>query len=226
VPVALPRLVSASTAVAAAVALGAVGCGGTEKEAPFDDGHGAVAVANTTERLDYPAPPYGATVGATIENFRFLGWEDPKAAAYGALESHSLAEFYDPNGEKGIHYVLVTSTAVWCSACRLEYQDMHSKVSTYEARGARFLGALFEDQTSNPAQPSDLKDWAQTFDVRFPFMLDPDLKLGSFFDVEATPLVMIIDTKTMKIAKIDAGWLSSGDGSAWGFFDAKLPPAK
>jgi hypothetical protein len=41
--------------------------------------------------------------------------------------------------------------------------------------------------------------------------------------VEATPMVMLVDTKTMKIVRIDAGWIASGDGSAWSFFDSKLP---
>ena len=61
------------------------------------------------------------------------------------------------------------------------------------------------------------------YDVTFPFVLDPDLKLGSFFDVDATPMVMIVDTKTMKILSLEDGWIKSGDGSAWAFFDANLP---
>ena len=99
---------------------------------------------------------------------------------------------------------------------------MTGSVATYEQKGVRFLGALFEDAQSNPAQPSDLVLWAKSFNVDFPFALDPDLKLGAFFDVEATPMEMIVDAKTMKIVKISEGWVTSGEGSLWSDLDALL----
>ncbi|HVU01998.1 MAG TPA: TlpA disulfide reductase family protein [Polyangiaceae bacterium] len=205
-------------------ALLALGCGGDQKAAPFDDARGQVEVGKAAERFSYPAGPYGATVGATIENFHFLGWKDPKTENYDTerLVDHSLAEFYDPDGSKGIHYLLVTSTAVWCSACKAEYQDMAAQRAKYAALGVTFLGALFEDNNSDPARPEDLANWATAYRVEFPFVLDPDLKLGSFFDRAATPMVMIVDTSTMQIEKLEEGWAASGPGSAWDFLDTHL----
>jgi hypothetical protein len=85
------------------------------------------------------------------------------------------------------------------------------------------MGALFQDNASKPAQPSDLATWAKTYAVRFPFVLDPEFKLGAFFSVEATPMTMIVDTRKMAILTIDEGWASAGDGSVWAFLDRKLP---
>jgi hypothetical protein len=197
----------------------------SEKTTPFDDGQEAVVAAELgPERQVYPDAPYGSRAGATIENFNFLGWKSPKDAAYDTskLEQVSLSQFYDPAGQEGVKLLVMTSTAVWCSACKQEYKDMTGSISSYEGKGVRFLGALFEDDASNPAKPSDLVLWAKSFDVQFPFALDPDLKLGAFFDVEATPMEMIVDAKTMKILKISEGWVAQGDGSLWSDLDGLL----
>lgn len=181
------------------------------------------------ERLDYPAPPYGATVGATIENFRFLGWTNPVDAKFDQtrLEEIELARFYNPSGTNGgTKFLVITSTAVWCSACKLEYQDMAHKVDSYHQKGVEFLGALFEDgdETNgpNPAKPSDLALWAENYEVTFNFVLDPELKFGNFFDREATPMEMIIDAKTMKVVYIATGWATSGPSSLWTLLDQYL----
>jgi hypothetical protein len=210
----------------AALALSA--CSSSDAQVPFDDGKGSAAAAGLGElRAEYPAAPYGSRTGAVIENFRFLGWHSPKASSYDTtkLEAVNLGQFYDPTGERGVKLLVMTSTAVWCSACKQEYKDMAANVATYEAKGVRFLGALFQDASMpspKPSKPSDLVLWAKTFDVTFPFVLDPDLKLGSFFDVEATPMEMIVDAKTMEILGITEGWVSKGDGSLWSELDTWL----
>jgi len=207
----------------ALVAALALGCSSGEKAVPFD--HGTTAgLPLGEERLPYPPPPYGAQAGATIENFTFLGWSSPKEAGYDPthLETIRLADFYDPTGAKHAPLLVITSTALWCSACKQEYADMKTGAAPYEQKGVRFLGALFEDNDGNPAHPPDLTTWARTFDVRFPFVLDPELELGSFFDVNATPMEMIVDTRSMQIIKIDVGWVSQGDGSLWSELDQLL----
>jgi AhpC/TSA family len=210
----------------ALVLLALPACSSSAKIEHFDDGKGAVTAADLgAPREAYPAAPYGARAGATIENFKFLGWQTPKDTNYDTtkLDRVSMGQFYDPDGVKGIKLLVITSTAVWCSACKQEYKDMAPTVSSYEAKGVRFLGALFEDDMSNPAKPSDLVLWAKLFTVNFPFALDPDLKLGSFFDVEATPMEMIVDTRTMKILGITEGWLSGkGEGTLWAELDTLL----
>jgi hypothetical protein len=179
----------------------------------------------TTQRTEYPPPPYGTEVGTVVENFRFLGWSDPAAAAYDqeALEPLDLARFYNPDGQGDVELLVMTSTAVWCSVCRGEYEDFRSgKVADYSARGVEFFGVLFEDNDSGPARPSDLATWADTFDVTFPFVLDPAFKLGRFFDRQATPMTMVIDTATMEIAWLEVGWATDGPSSLWAFLDGAL----
>jgi hypothetical protein len=40
-------------------------------------------------------------------------------------------------------------------------------------------------------------------------VLDPALKFGNFFDVEATPMEMIVDTSNMQVVDISTGWARS-----------------
>ena len=205
------------------IAFVALGCS-SEPMTKFDDQSGSAAVVGA-ERLPYPSPPYGTKPGATIENFQFLGWSDPKTVGEDItrLEPLSLARFYNPDGTSALRFLVITSTAVWCSACKLEYKDFaNGKVDQYHARGVEFLGALFEDNDSNPAKPSDLQLWATAYKVGFPFALDPALKLGKFFDVEATPMEMVVDVRTMKIVLVSTGWVTSGPSSLWAALDQLL----
>lgn len=199
-------------------------CSGGEDAVDFDDGR--AGAGDTAARLPYPEAPYGTLVGSIVEDFRFLGWPHPKQAAFdtGALEPLSLAEFYDPSGAKGLRWIFLTTAAEWCSACKAEWADIRSKgVSQYEKEGVVFMGTLFEDRDSNPAGPKNLAAWAKAYDVDFPFVLDPALKLGPFFDVEATPMSMIIDARTMTILSIETGWVSGeGEGTLWATLDQLL----
>jgi hypothetical protein len=182
--------------------------------------------AGAAYRAPYPDPPYGTKVNAVIENYRFLGWRQPVHAGFdvGRLEPISLSDFYDPNGDKGLTHIVLTSTAIWCSVCQYEYEDFRvgGRAESYGDRGVVFFGALFEDADSDPARPEDLVAWAETFDVSFPFVLDPSFKLGGFFDRTATPMTMVIDTRTMQVVWLGLGWAREGEGSVWAVLDSRL----
>jgi len=159
----------------------------------------------------YPPGPYGTTRGATIQNLSFLGWRHPDLAGYEPtkLETVRLSDFYDPDRRTGVKLLAVNASAVWCSVCRREYQEMHSNDVYAKLRplGLEILGTLFEDNNSFPAQPLDLKNWAgvSAHSVTFPFALDPGFKLGAYFDSDATPLNMLIDVRTMTIVQVTMG---------------------
>lgn len=177
-------------------------------------GAGAVP-AITSDWVDYPAGPYGTTQGAVIQNFEFLGWRQPADLAYDVskVEKIRLSDFYNPDGRSDIKLLAVNASAVWCSVCRAEYEDMNTKntYATYRAKGVEILGTLFQDELYFPAQPSDLSLWGSisTHAVKFPLVLDPGFKLGQFFDSDATPLNMVIDVRTMKIVSITMGYATN-----------------
>ncbi|MEI9948205.1 MAG: redoxin domain-containing protein [Pseudomonadota bacterium] len=174
-------------------------------------GAGAVAVTPASTWAPYPAGPYGTSRGATIENLSFLGWKHPDVASYdpAKFETVRLSDFYDPDGRTGVKLLAINASAVWCGVCRAEYQDMHSSdvYNNLRPLGLEILGTLFEDNAYYPAQPQDLKNWGalSTHAVKFPLVLDPGFKLGTFFDSDATPLNMLVDVRTMTIVQITMG---------------------
>ena len=185
-------------------------------------------VSATAQPL-YPQGPYGTALGATIANMSFVGWRDPAAAGYDRanFETLRLSDFYNPAGEAGKPSVLVVNaSAVWCSVCRAEYTHlMRDQIyATYRPMGVEILGVLFEDNDGLPARPQDLELWggADGFSVTFPLVLDPGFKSGIYFDSDATPLNMIIDTRSMKILKIDMGFDSRTPQAYWADIAAYL----
>jgi hypothetical protein len=160
--------------------------------------------------FEYPAGPYGLTRGQRLDNLQFLGWSAPLAAGY-RLESAGpvqLSDFYDPRGEKGIELLLINAVAVWCGVCRAEYQDLQSNAlyAQLRPRGLEILGVLFEDNDGAPARYADLVNWASSYAVEFPMVLDPAFKTGVYFDRSATPMNMLVDARTMQILELVTGY--------------------
>jgi AhpC/TSA family protein len=191
------------------------GSGGTNAGAGPSANAGAGVAGPTSTWAPYPAGPYGTSRGATIENLSFLGWSHPDLAGYepSKFEVVRLSDFYDPDGHTGIKLLAINASAVWCSVCRAEYAEMNATqiYDTLRPLGVEILGALFEDNAFYPAQPQDLKNWGKlsAHSVKFPLVLDPGFKLGTYFDSDATPLNMLIDVRTMTIVQITMGYSAS-----------------
>jgi hypothetical protein len=164
------------------------------------------------EKRDYPAGPYGTGQGSTLEDFAFLGWRDPVAAGYDVtkLEQVHLSEYYDPTGQKGLKLIWINASAVWCSVCRAEMQDIKSNAvhATFAPKGVQLIVTLFEDKNSGPARPLDLHNWGSDakHQIDFPLLLDPGFKLGAFFTSDATPLNMLVDARTMRVLDATMGY--------------------
>ncbi len=184
------------------------GCGGDgDSGSDFDRGgerpNGSTVVAPGGGNVVYPDAPYGTVAASVVQNFAFLGWKAPDAVNFEqkALQRVSLADFYDPDGTKGIKLIMLNASAVWCAVCNAEANDINvrGRYAYYKARGVEFVWTLFEDAQGNPATPQDLANWASTYEVDFPMALDPSLKLGTFFSSDATPMNLLIDARTMRI---------------------------
>lgn len=154
----------------------------------------------------YPDGPYGNGLGDVAPDVCIRGWHDPGAADYdpGQLERICLSDFWDPEAREHSH-LLVNTSAIWCSACRVEYGGSGSRpslsrhLSERRERGLRMLGALFQDAAFEPAGEAEVVAWARTYSVDFSFGLDAPFVMGAFADAEVQPFNMVIDTRTMRI---------------------------
>jgi AhpC/TSA family protein len=202
----------------------AAGAAGKSEPGKGTGGAGALAPPTPSTWVAYPAGPYGTSRGATIANLAFSGWRHPDLAGYdpALFETVRLSDYYDPEGRGTVKLLAINASAVWCSVCRAEYQEMNRThvYETLRGLGAEILGTLFEDNGYAPAQPQDLHNWGMVANhaVKFPLVLDPGFKMGAYFDSDATPLNLLIDVRTMTIVSIDMGYSST----YWSEVQAKL----
>jgi hypothetical protein len=162
------------------------------------------AIGKQGSAAGYPAGPYGAHVGDTVQNLCFEGWRDPRAADYDPSKLATIC-LQDVHDDPGAKLLLIESCAVWCGACRVEYggsgdrPSLGDQLTTRKDRGFRVLGSLFQDKDGGPAQESDLVTWARTYSLGFPFALDAAHQIGLFTTPDAAPFNLLVDTRTMKI---------------------------
>lgn len=157
--------------------------------------------------LSYPPGPYGVKPGSIIADITWQGWRNPVAVGHDPekFETISLSDYYDAAGEKGYRAIVLNASARWCSICKLEQSHLRAQRDKWQSKGVVFIGSLFEGTTADPAKASDLVAWSRTYQIDWVLVLDPNNQLGLFFDRAASPMNMVIDTRTMKIRDIVTG---------------------
>lgn len=201
-----------------ASALALAGC----YEAPDDGSEDSPALRalpppNEPSVFAYPEGPYGVAEGATIANYRFQGFPDPKASR-GELRPIELADFFNPTGD-GVHdedsgldgpkpkVLMVTVSALWCAPCKEEAEKvLPGKYAELAPRGVEFLLNLADGPAPGvPAEPKHLVKWTESFDVAYPSSIDPTYQLGAIVQSDAYPLNFIVETRAMTITYVVAG---------------------
>ena len=174
------------------------------------------------EAPDYPNGPFGTEEGDVVANGCFQGFRDPTKVSHDAssLQNIAFADYYDPTGSKGISLILIDTSAVWCSACRVEHEGLSAKNNEYSSRGLRIVSTLFQDAQRNPATAADLATWVETFKSNYAMLIDPDYQLGAYAPADTAPLNMVVDARTMKIQK---KLLGDQESVLWPYIDDSLP---
>lgn len=197
---------------AALVAL--TGCG-ENLAPPFPEGQGQAPDSGS----QYPAGPYGVTVGDVIPNFGFIGYPSPETST-DEERAIELADFWNQTGEDTFPeesifgagepkptVLAVVLSAVWCGPCQLEAAELlPEEHARYAPRGGQFMLVLVDGPSQgSPAELSQLKAWTSKYETRFPAVIDPKYQLGSLFPSSAFPANILIDTQTMEILEVVSG---------------------
>jgi hypothetical protein len=191
-----------------------LGCGSNTPKIPPE----LLATGSCTSG-SYPSGPFGTEEGDTLSDACFQGFRDPSRGSDGPLERVAFADYYDPNGVRGIRLILINTAAVWCSACRTEHEGLGARTDEYRERGLRIVSTLFQDARRNPASERDLRTWVDTFSSNYAMLLDADYQLGAFASAETAPLNLVVDARTMRIEKKLLGDQAS---VLWPLIDAAL----
>jgi hypothetical protein len=164
---------------------------------------------------DYPAGPYGYSTGATFPNVSFAGYRN----GAGAWVTISMADYYDPTGDRHVNALFLDVSASWCSACRAEASGLAAMATKYAPRGGKIMTALIENESSSPATQTTVDNWVSSFDVNYDIVADGKSdSLGS--GGVGLPHNYVIDPRTMKIVKIVEG--SSGGTTLPGGYETLL----
>jgi hypothetical protein len=175
-----------------------------------DGGTGPVDTATIPDpdpEFWYPEGPYGKDKFDVIEDLAFFDpWENRWVY---------LHEFHmDPSKKM----LILIAGAGWCSACRLEADELVAYYDEFEADGLGILYTLYEDNYGNsifnpgapaPADMAFMNAWKNEYDVDYPLVADPGFELESYFKEASTPLTIVIRTEDMLIKYIDQGYSST-----------------
>lgn len=183
------------------------------------DGVGSAASApdKNPDGVDYPKdnigtlPRKGSQFGNRIANLKFLGYPDANANA--GLQPVSLAQYFDPSGEK-YRIIHIQAAGVWCSACRAETGAVVPMKDELAARKVVWLVALVEGASpGTPSVEKDLKGWISEFKSNYTHMLDPGMQnFGPFFNAGALPWNANVDARTMEILTAGTGGVVTPEG--------------
>lgn len=165
----------------------------------------------------YPSGPYGVEVGSVVEDFSFQGYQRPDLAR--SLEEIRFADFYDPDGAKGVHLLLINTAAAWCQPCQIEHGDLPDRVNEFRSQGLVVLSLLFQDPAGDPATVETLDAWTQTFDTNFPMALDPSYQMGRYGAAETPPLNLLVDLQNMRVIAL---FIGNQDGPLWDLVEKEL----
>lgn len=179
---------------------------GTPTDRGVEGGEKSPASAPDTNPagVAYPTQNVGITVGAILQNYKFLGYPDGNPA--NGLQPMSMAQFFDPTGAK-YKMIHVQASGTWCTYCKQEIRTVIPMAQKLEERKVVWVVSLAEgDAIGTPAVKADLDDWLRQFKSNFPHFLDSGNKnFGPFYDAAALPWNANIDAKTMKILSAGVG---------------------
>ena len=186
--------------------------GGEDTTTPADTATGEdtrIPPTDTVEREDtppgvdtfipdppnYPAPPYGKTPGTIIEDHHFLIPTDNTIV--------KLSDYYQ-HETKGV--LLINASAGWCGACKQEATELNNTFAEFGPRGFDILFTLFEDWDGGAPTLEFYEGWMGQYGGDYSTVLDTNFELGVYFNVEATPMNMLVDLGTMEIVWLETGF--------------------
>lgn len=149
----------------------------------------------------YPPGPYGTTVGKVVDPS--LSWQGYLLGA-ATPSTIGIKDYFDCDGTRGIHALLVSEAALWCGACQTEAADLDSQLSGgWTALGIEVLVLVMEDKSGNPAQLKHAEIWKNTFNAQgWSCAADPAFT----FKGSGLPVGAIIDPRTMKVVAKTSGY--------------------
>ena len=146
--------------------------------------------------LTYPDGPYGKATGEILDNLSFTQISDAPL---------SLNHFYQDHSKT---LLLLTTSAEWCTACIKEQPKLEDLYLQYQDQGLEVVVSMFQDSQFSPANAEIARLWKEKYDLSFWVLADQESPsvLSAYYDVNLTPMIMLVNLQTMKIIYIGQGF--------------------
>jgi peroxiredoxin len=166
--------------------------GGADGAYPADSG--------STLSCDYPAGPYGAQQGASVDaDFQW------KCAG----PSIASTDLFDCDGTKGINALVFDISAEWCAACTAEAADFKTLEPQYEKLGVKVVTLMIQDASHAPATVATATAWKQKYGLTVDVCADPKFSFQPSGSGSLNlPFTIVVDPRTMRIVHESQGYLS------------------
>ena len=132
--------------------------------------------ANTAEDDSQTDNGIGQKIGNTIKSFQ---------------EKDQYGNDFSLDSYKG-KVILLNISAMWCSPCRSEASELMELYNTYKERGFEIVQCIYQDENGQRSDQSDIKRWADEFNISYTVINDPDGSLTNFFTFSGIPFNIII----------------------------------
>jgi hypothetical protein len=150
----------------------------------------------------YPGGPYGVTPGS-IANASFT-WQGFTPGSQGA-GVFGPTDLFDCDGSRGIHAVLITNAAGWCSACQDEAAQLPQRMATWGPAGVVVVELVIETSSGYPADITMAQQWREVFGLHDVYVgADPNFAFDSQY-ADALPFKLIVNPRDMTIVRAYTG---------------------
>ncbi|MDQ3031400.1 MAG: TlpA family protein disulfide reductase [Myxococcota bacterium] len=168
------------------LAMALAACGSSPPATP-DSG---IALQDSGDGRACPLPegteanPIGTSLNRTLRAFTLNRCDGTPYEFYGEAEGFCEASF-----------TVITLAAGWCVPCQMEAALLQSNVAdAYADRDVRVVQVMLQNPDGTAATPAFCQDWVDTYDLRFPEVLDPDGTTWIFAPDNALPATVIVDS--------------------------------
>jgi len=153
----------------------------------------------------YPPCGCGTRTGDLIDDYEFVGKDASKGGTAAKKVTIRLGDFHDPDRTKGLRFMILSVSAIWCVACKAEAAQLPGLHAKYGPRGVVFVTNLMQNASRGPSSDADVDLWISTYKLDTWVVRDDLQVLAGFFDPAQMPLNMIVDLQTMRITKLFIG---------------------
>ena len=99
------------------------------------------------------------------------------------------------NNLSGEKYTVIDFWATWCKPCVTAIPKLNVIYQEFSSQGIEFVGVNID----GPRNQSKVKPFANTLNIKYPIVLDPNQELVNDYNVTAFPTLIVLNKKGKEV---------------------------